>query len=241
MNPIGYKHGPILLAALILVIAAPAVAGSPHYIAEPGEQVCNAEADLFLALADYPRAIRFHRRIIARDPKNSLAHYHLGFAYGMMGRQRQEMVEYGKAVSLGLTDWTLLLNLGVAFLKQGNARSADVLGLAVLMAPRRPETHYNLALAYNRLTMLDKAAQEALVALILAPRDPDVRNTLALLYAEHGNYAGARREWSELLLDNPGYESATENLAILDRVGGANSKRVNSETAVQTVPEPQGR
>ena len=46
--------------------------------------------------------------------KNALAHYHLGFAYGMVGRHQEEIDEYRRAVALRLTDWTLFLNLGFA-------------------------------------------------------------------------------------------------------------------------------
>ena len=101
--------------------------------------------------------------------------------------------------------------------------------LAILVAPQHPESHYNLALAYDRLGMLKEAEQEALIALTLNPCDSDVHNTLALVYAEHGNYTRARKEWSDLLLDNPEYEPAKANLAILGHVRGADSERANSE------------
>jgi Flp pilus assembly protein TadD len=183
-------------------------------------------------MEDYPSAIRLHREVLTHDPKNALAHYHLGFAYGMMGRRQEELAEYRQAVSLGSTDWTLLLNLGLVYLEQDDPGSAaDVLSLATLVAPRHPEAHYNLALAYDRLGMLNEAEQEALTALILDPHQPDARNTLAVLYAERGDYARARDEWSDLLLEDPAYGPAKANLAILDHMGAANPGPAKPEVA----------
>lgn len=126
-----------------------------------------------------------HRQLLARDPQNALAHYHLGFAYGMTNRYEEEVAEYQRAVALGLIDWTLLLNLGLVYFQQADfARAAELLRVAELLAPGIAEPHYNLALTYERLGMLRQAEQEGLAALALAPRDPDIRNTLAILYAE---------------------------------------------------------
>ncbi len=159
-----------------------------------------------------------HRQLLARDPQNALAHYHLGFAYGMTNRYQEEVAEYQRAVGLGLNDWTLFLNFGLAYFQRANfARAAELLRVAELLAPGIAEPHYNLALTYERLGMLSQAEREALAALALAPRDPDIRNTLAILYAEKGDYATARREWSALLTDDPQYLPAKANLAIVDR------------------------
>jgi Flp pilus assembly protein TadD len=46
---------------------------------------------------------------------NALAHYHLGFAYGMVGRSSEEINEYRTAATLGLNKWDLSLNLGLAY------------------------------------------------------------------------------------------------------------------------------
>jgi tetratricopeptide (TPR) repeat protein len=192
---------------------------------EAGEQVCDVQADFSLGTEDYPTAIRLHKEVIGRDPKNALAHYHLGFAYGMEGRHQEEIDEYQRAVELGLTDWRLFLNLGLARFEQGDFKTAtDALKVAVLKAPERPEPHYNLALAYERLAMLNEAEREALSALALDPRDPDIRNILALVGAERGDYQRAHQEWAALLADNPDYEPAKTNLAILDQTAAGRSK-----------------
>ena len=116
----------ILVAALSLLLAGKPAIADPrsNHTTQSRPLVCNVPADFFLGMEDYPSAIRLDREVLAHDPQNALAHYHLGFACGMVGRRQEELKEYRQAVSLGLTDWTLLLNLGLAYLEQGEPKSA---------------------------------------------------------------------------------------------------------------------
>lgn len=183
-----------------------------------GQQVCDPLADYYLGMEDYPAAIRRHLVVIRQHPDNALAHYHLGFAYGVSGEHRRELIEYRRAVDLGLDDWQLFLNLGLAYLEGGQLEDATaVLRLAALLGPYQPETHFNLGLTYERRGMLNDAEQELLFSLRLDPREVDARNTLGLIYAEERRYALAREEWSDLLSADPAYTPARENLAILER------------------------
>ena len=77
-------------------------------------QVCDIVADSALSLEDYPTAIALHRTFLQAHPDNALAHYHLGFAYGMTGRSGEEIHEYRNAASLGLRVWDLFLDMGLA-------------------------------------------------------------------------------------------------------------------------------
>jgi Tfp pilus assembly protein PilF len=79
------------------------------------KQVCDAAADYALGMEDYPTAIRLHRKLLRSSKNNALAHYHLGFAYGMVGRSSEEIKEYRTAATLGLKKWDLFLNLGLAY------------------------------------------------------------------------------------------------------------------------------
>src|SRR2546430_12467477 len=88
------------------------------------EETCDVTADYALGLEDYAAAITFHRRVIHAHPANALAHYHLGFAYGMIGQSSQEITEYVKAVRLGLRDWDLYLDLGLAYFEQDDYPNA---------------------------------------------------------------------------------------------------------------------
>src|SRR5271156_3680029 len=65
-------------------------------------QICDLDADFALGREDYPAAIILHRKLLQTQPDNALAHYHLGFAYGMTGRTSEELTEYLTAARLGL-------------------------------------------------------------------------------------------------------------------------------------------
>jgi Flp pilus assembly protein TadD len=205
-----------LVALIALVLQLPVSARASANGNASDEQVCDPLADYFLGMEDYPEAIKRHRAVIDDDPGNALAHYHLGFAYGVVGEHRQELAEYQKAIQLGLNDWQLFLNLGLLYLEGGQTQDATrVLRLAALLGPDRPETHFNLALAYERRGALAQAEQEALLSLQIDPSQPDARNTLGAIYAEEGKYVRASQEWNELVGEIPDYTPARTNLAIL--------------------------
>jgi hypothetical protein len=44
-----------------------------------GAAICDAAADHFLIIENYPETIRLHREVLKTQPENSLAYYHLGF------------------------------------------------------------------------------------------------------------------------------------------------------------------
>ena len=115
---------------------------------EGGLQVCDARADYALGVEDYPQAIRLHSAVVRHHADDALAHYHLGFAEGMVGNRTAEVTEYRRAESLGLRNWDLFLNLGLAQLENGDLNGAtSSLRQAVLLGENHPESHFNLALA----------------------------------------------------------------------------------------------
>jgi Flp pilus assembly protein TadD len=209
-----------LACVLLLSLGIPRIA-----IASGGEQVCDVGADYALGEEDYPEAIRLHSEVLREHPDNALAHYHLGYAEGAMGNQAAEVREYQRAASLGLKNWDLFLNLGLAQLEDGELDTAtDTLRQAVLLGEKHPESHFNLALVYERRGMLTDAEREMLASIQLNPDQPDARNTLGVIYAEEGKTVRASAVWRELVREAPDYAPARSNLALLgSQTGGAHS------------------
>ena len=203
------------LALIVVLSGIPvAVAGGAA-----SEQVCSATADYFLGVEDYREAIATHQRLVAAHPADALAHYHLGFAYGMIGNRSQEIVEYQKAGTLGLRQWDLYLNLGRALLEAADLNGAtNALNTSVALAPERPESHFNLGLVYERREMFAAAQDELQTSLRLDPKQPDARNMVGLIYAKERDYSRAREIWDGLARTEPDFEPARTNLAILDRM-----------------------
>jgi protein O-mannosyl-transferase len=188
--------------------------------------ICDPNADYFLGTEDYGRAIAAHRQVIALHPDDALAHYHLGFAYGITGNREQELAEYRASAALGLRQWDLYLNLGRALLESGDlTRATTALATATALGPEHPEGHFNLGLAYERRGMLAAARDEMASSLKLDPNQPDARNMLGLIYAEANDYSHARQVWTELALTQPDFEPARRNLAILDQIANPGKNR----------------
>ncbi len=207
----------LAFAVIVLITAVSQSArATSRYRDESDEEVCDPLADYFLGLEDYTEAIRLHLQVIERNPSNGLAHYHLGYAYGMVGRRQGELREYQLAAELGLSDWDLFLNLGLLYQEDGRLQdAADALRTATILGPGRAEAHYNLALVYERQSKLHDALQEMLIAAQLDPEQPDILNMLGVIYAEMGDYGRAQMQWSELVAINPGYDPARINLSRL--------------------------
>jgi hypothetical protein len=102
----------IVISLLSFWIPNDAIAGGGE------QQVCNVGADYSLCMEDYSEAIRLHVEAVRKHPDNALAHYHLGFALGMVGHRMAEVSEYQRAQALGLRSWDLFLNLGLAQLSK---------------------------------------------------------------------------------------------------------------------------
>jgi Flp pilus assembly protein TadD len=205
----------LLSAAIAVALLLPCVASS--WAAASKQEICDVDADFALGLEDYPAAIALHRKVLRSHNENALAHYHLGFAYGMAGRKGDEINEYLAAARLGLDKWDLFLNLGLAYLGQNDGPKAiKALQTAVLLGPEHPEAHFNLAIAYEKGKRLREALQEIIVSLHLAPEDPDEANTKGIICAELRNLVCARDEWTHLTQVAPNYAPARVNLAILD-------------------------
>jgi Flp pilus assembly protein TadD len=220
MSGVG-KKARIATVALLLFISN----AFPSHAAAATDQVCDGASDFALGREDYTTAIRLHRRLLQSQPNNALAHYHLGFAYGMVGHRSEEINEYLKSAHLGLRKWDLFLNLGLAYFDQHDlARAAKALEIAVSLGPEHPEAHFNLALVYESENRLGEALREITAAQRLAPQDPDVANTNAIIEVEMGDLIRARDIWRSLIQVAPDYQPARTNLSILNQSIARNSQ-----------------
>jgi Flp pilus assembly protein TadD len=198
------------------------------------EHVCDVRADYSLGVEDYTEAVRRHVQVLKQHPDNAVAHYHLGFALGMVGNTMAEIREYRRAEALGLKTWDLFLNLGLAQLENGDLDAAtNSLRRAVFLGENHSESHFNLALVDERRGMLTNAEHEVQASLLLNPEQPDARNLLGVIYAQERKNDDASLVWRELIRDVPDYEPARANLAIL----GSPSKVASGETVAVDLPQ----
>jgi len=205
------------VAALLMIFSAMTSSAA----VTPAGGACDVAADVALEVGDYATAIKLHQKILLSDGDNALAHYHLGFAYGMAGLTAEEIGEYRTAIALGLKKWDLFLNLGLAYAdRQDLENAAAALETAVSLGPEHAETHFNLAVVYERENKLGEGLEQIIAALLLDPADPDAVNTDAIICARMGDLTSARRIWAQLIRVAPDHAPARTDLALLNQTCG---------------------
>jgi Flp pilus assembly protein TadD len=206
-------------AALIVVVALMMFSSGAFSsgAAAAEDQLCDIGADSALGSEDYSMAVELHRQVLRSEPDNALAHYHLGFAYGMVGRASEELSEYQTSARLGLKSWDLFLNLGLAYLREHElAPATEALESAVALGPQHAEAHFNLAMVYEDENRMGDAIREITTAQRLAPNDLDTANLNAVICVEMGNVSRAHDIWIRMVQRAPDYAPARINLALLN-------------------------
>jgi tetratricopeptide (TPR) repeat protein len=206
-----------LLRLLFILIGLLFSLVGPSWVGSNEEELCNVAADFPAGARDYLPTIKAHLKLLRAHDDNALAHYHLGFAYGMTGRTQEEISEYREAKMVGLSEWDLSLKLGLAYLDQNDTSNAvEALETAVRQWPDHPKAHLDLVIAYRDGRRLHEALKQISVALQLAPPDLDAGNTKPpLICAELGDISCAQDERTYLVRVAPGCLPARTNLLIL--------------------------
>jgi Tfp pilus assembly protein PilF len=187
----------------------------------PPREICNDEADRFLAAGEWQKTIDLHQQIIQQTPNVALAHYHLGIAYGEIDQYDQEVSEYRKAIFLGLKKADLYDNLGIVLGENYHEYPAAIAAFkeAVDLKPTEAEFHYNLGFAYLLNKEEESAERELRETLRIAPTYFQARISLGILYAGQRKLEKAKREWEEVLKIDPSNAEALVNLKWLEREG----------------------
>lgn len=139
----------------------------------------DTKARFFLATAletagDYDGALVEYRALLAINAKSAEGHLGLGVLLVKLGGEKmKEGIEaLARAIALNGDLYEARIAIGRALIQQGRPGEAvEHLRRAVELAPKNPEPHYQLALAYRRLGKNQEAAeQEAIIQKLHAER-----------------------------------------------------------------------
>lgn len=128
----------------------------------------DTTARFFLATAlettgDYDNALIEYRELLAINSKSAEGHLGLGVLLVKLGGEKmKEGIEaLSRAIALKGDLYEARITIGRALIQQGRSLEAiEHLRRAVELAPKNPEPHYQLALAYRRLGKTQEAAEE---------------------------------------------------------------------------------
>lgn len=176
-----------MLAACATTTAPPKV--ESDFVKRSGDDTGLAsKAALSLVAKDYPNAISYAERAVARTPDDAGFRALLGNAYFAAGRFHSAEMAYTDALSIYSDQSQVILKLALAQIAQGrNAAALSTLA----------NGHYNLSAAdYGLALALAGKPTEAVSVLQAAARetgaDARVRQNLALAYALSGDWTQAR-------------------------------------------------
>ncbi len=147
--------------------------------------ICPEYADLPLRQGQFEMAIEKHLIVLAQDPDNAVAHYHLGYAYVQLGVHADGISEYLKALDLGLVQGDLFYNLGMAYGQLGIYQQAEqAFKRAIEMEPEYEDNYRALGNAQLQQGHFYDAMVSCRKATELAPDNPHSWHCLALAAAK---------------------------------------------------------
>ena len=182
------------------------------------DRECHPGIDAAVQTGDWETARLAHERLLAENPDNCLALYHLGYIWGQIGDRAQEVQFYEAAVDCGYTDDDrLYFNMGMAYADLGNVPEASrALERAVQLRPHHADNHFGLGLMHQLAGRSDEAEASFLNALNLDRTHEDARLALIRLYLDQSRWDDARQHLRQINAQDPGFEEAKALWQILE-------------------------
>jgi len=170
----------------------------------------------FSAAGQFDDALRHYQHALVLKPDYVAAHAGLGNLLKQIGRRPEAIAEYREALREKPDSVEVQINLGDAYNSAGQPETArPIYQSAVSRAPASAAAHLGLGNTCVLLNRWEDAAKEYQTALVLDPKYYVARNGLGMAFAHAGNSAAARREFLEVLREQPDFAPARTELANL--------------------------
>ncbi|WP_161954048.1 tetratricopeptide repeat protein [Candidatus Methylomirabilis limnetica] len=184
--------------------------------------------------------LRAHaRQWVNAQPKNAVAWYTLGWAYGKLGQSAKAVDAHQQAIRLNPEYADAWNNLGRAYGKLGQpAKAVDAYQQAVRLNPEYADAWSNLGYAYGKLGQSAKAVDAYQQAIRLTPEDADAWHNMGVAYGDLGQWAKAVDAHQQALRLNPEHANAWSNLGYAYGKLGQSAKAVDAlQQALRLNPE----
>lgn len=197
-----HRRLPLAAVTLMLVLSACTGHRAPTLEPPPAAAPCTVEGDAAMRRGDLPAALDLHRELLAREPANGLAWYHLGFILGETGDLAAEIESYERAIAAGLdAEAQVYANLGMALGEAGDPEKARAaFQRALALAPCNADAWFGMGALESRGQPSEAAEKDFQRALECDPYHRPAREMLIRIYSARGEIARARELAREMPL-----------------------------------------
>jgi tetratricopeptide (TPR) repeat protein len=141
---------------------------------------------------------------------------YLGVTTIQIGYWRNSQTLFLHAIGVTTDNYVAENCLGNAFEKEGrNDRALVLYTDAVKIAPRYPQSQFNLAICLLSYGRTNEALDHLRAAAGLEPHDPDIQYDLGVYFTQHGSLDDAARGFQAALADRPDFPEAQTALGLL--------------------------
>ena len=166
---------------------------------------------------DWETARLHYEQVLAKNPMDCRAIYHLGYIWGQLANRVNEIRNYEQAVDCGYTtDDRLFFNLGMAYADQGDLeRAASAFERAVAVQPGNADNYFGLGLMEQAMGRSEQAESTWKQALAKDPDHWESRLALAQLYLDQSRWEEAREQLDAVDKGDPENPEAQDLLQTL--------------------------
>jgi len=157
---------------------------------------CDPRGDAAVEAMEWQRGLMAHEQLLAGDPSNCLALFHLGYIWGELDDRQKEIDFYRRAAACGYDqDDRLFFNMGMAYaaLKQVDA-AVGALERAVGLGPDHADNYFGLGLVAGQAGLAEQAIMALQKAVALDSGHLEARVELIRLYLDLSRWEDARRQ-----------------------------------------------
>lgn len=151
--------------------------------------------------------------VIANDPSNAPAHYHVGVAFDQLGQTEQARLAWQQALKLNPNLTDAIRALAALALHQNDMRAlAEQATQLIQVQPGSPEGYAMRAFSFTRRGQFRDAEQDASKAIALAPQDSAGYLQMGNLHLAQKQFSAAEKAYEQALTYAPDSSDALSGL-----------------------------
>ena len=218
------KKSAIAVAAIALALAGAEAVATQRY------------------LSHWKDTITLNKYMLQLTPEAPSLYSNLGFAYGRLGRNEEEIEAYRQGIKVGPELVELYYNLGCAYRSLGRMDEAiESFQSAIKVSPTYVKSYGNLGAIYAGQGRWAEAIKTFKEAIKMRPQDAEARYNLGVAYSKQERWSEAAELFKQAVELKPGDASAYFNLGVACEQLGRTAEAIDAyEHAIKYNPNHAG-